>query len=334
MSCRNPRREIAFSIWKEVFHDSDSFMSLYFQEVYSPEQTHLIVDYKHNKGIAHIQLLPYRIVVWGTRCGAGYISGAATNQEYRASGIMPQLMRRALVSMFQRGDIFSFLIPAEEWLYAYYTRKAGYASVTCRAIISPSQKENTSKLEVNRISLSTDVSVENYKNFIRFRRKDWFFPHVEHSYAQWRTIVKDAALSDGGHQEDYIIRYLGDVTQGVFTGATSKSIRSNPREKAIQIIAPSNFYPNAPIQKHGMLRIVRAEDALRLYAKTHPREMRTLDLIDYEIPKNTGRYRISSGKVLYQSLPPNRLSQRAFTPSQLAEELFQQTPFYIDLMLD
>lgn len=330
MSYYSLRKEIAFSIWKEVFQDSDTFMSLYFQEVYRDEDTLLFVDYKNNKGIAHVQILPYQIAFAGASCKAGYISGAATMPEHRASGLMPKLMRRALVYMYQRGDIFSFLIPAEEWLYSYYRVKAGYASVAKRALFSATSGNNNRVVE----NISSDCSVERYKKFIRSRKQGWRFPHIEHSYRQWRAIVKDAVLSGGGERDSFLVRYLGSVTQRVFTAEKFGEKLSFPEDTKTQIVTPYFFFPDSHLEKHGMLRIIRVEDALQLYAKAHPKKKQTWDLMDAEIPKNTGRYRVFSGKVLFQSLPSDKLSRQALTPSQLAEEIFSEDPLYIDLMLD
>lgn len=318
----------AKTIWRDVFQDADAFIELYFRYVYKDDATRLIVDYRNSVAVAHIQTLSYHIVYCNHLCKAGYISGAATRPQYRSYGIMPKLMKSALVRMYQRGDFFSFLIPAKEWLYTYYQEKAGYASVG-RRIVQERSPKNVSSLS-NNVFVTDDV--EQYKRFRRMRSRKWSFLYVAHSYQQWRTILLDAALSSGGMNEVAIVRHLGATTQWVLTDTSSSSENLNTGEATIQLVAPPNYLPESITQKHGMLRIVRAKEVLQLYARHNPCVDRTFDLLDKEIAVNTGRYKVTKGNLLFTPLPPCRLSPNALSISELTEQLFSS--FYIDLMLD
>lgn len=54
-----------------------------------------------------------------------YIYCACTDSEWRGRGLMSQLLEEAVRMGIQRGDEFSFLLPAQESLFAYY-RARGY----------------------------------------------------------------------------------------------------------------------------------------------------------------------------------------------------------------
>ncbi len=184
----NPSADEARALWHECFpSDPDVFLDLYFNEVYRPENTLLLRDESTGLNVAHIQCLPYRIHWRGMDWGAGYISGACTLPQYRGRGLMRDLMREAFELMRSRGDVFSFLIPAEPWLYDFYRQKAGYqtafyhrtvTSVTAQPAIPPHTDAPTFIAAAERMSEG-----------------------VLHTLAQWRTIGRDLELAGGGYAE-------------------------------------------------------------------------------------------------------------------------------------
>lgn len=332
MSCKSQKKLFSIAIWKDVFGDDDSFIELYFRKVYRDDYTRLLVDYSTSDPIAQVQILPYHLFYKGERYPIGYISGAATSLTYRGKGIMTQLMRNALTYGYQRGDICSFLIPADEGLYEYYRNKAHYASVTSRmTYLTPHTNQEKTLDELVDRTLGTDA----YKQFIR-ARKQWEQPSIAHTYTQWRTIHEEAQLSSGGRTKLGIWRKMGaeHPNQLLLTEKCSNKTEADfddlPTE--LKIIAPQ--LPFGTKEKHGMLRLVNVPQMLQIHAKLHPKKEWNFDLLDPQLVPNTGRYRVSEGKLLFQPLSAQKLRSDALSPSTLAEQLFASTPIYIDLMLD
>ena len=316
------RRQLSREIWQEVFGDDDRFLDLYFGHVYQDNETDLLVDYASApKAIAHTGRVSYAFRVWGERVEVAYISGAATLASERGRGLMPALLRSAHTKMYQTGKLLAFLIPAEPWLYDYYQRKFGYAKVCYRSVSNPST--STPPLS----PLCQQTRAEGYIHYIQQRQR-WPMGHLEHTYPQWKCVIEDALLSGGGYTQEGIVRLLqgGECSQFVATQLPMKE--GLPYH---QVVTPPL---GEGLEPHGMMRVVKIPQLLALYAKKHPNVEWQFDLFDAMLRPNTGRYRLEKGKCLFTPLPLRSLQRNILTPSLLLEQLFADTPFYIDLMLD
>lgn len=316
------RRQLSREIWQEVFGDDDRFLDLYFGHVYQDSETDLLIDYASApQAIAHTGRVSYAFRVWGERIEAAYISGAATLSTERGRGLMPALLRSAHTRMYQTGKLLAFLIPAEPWLYDYYQRKFGYAKVCYRNISTPSTSTPPPS------PLCRQIGTEGYIHYIQQRQR-WPMGHLEHTYPQWKCVIEDALLSGGGYTQEGVVRLLqgGECSQFV---ATQLPIKEGLAYH--QVVTPplgEGFEP------HGMMRVVKIPQLLALYAKKHPNVEWQFDLFDEMLRPNTGRYRLEKGKCLFSPLPPKFLQKNILTPSHLLDQLFADTSFYIDLMLD
>ncbi|MCD8211011.1 MAG: GNAT family N-acetyltransferase [Prevotella sp.] len=124
-------RQETKKIWREVFKDPEWFIDLYFSRIYKPEYN--IYSQAGGKVIASLQILPYSMLYHGKQVNTSYVSGVSTLAQYRGQGIGGNLLKNAHLSAFYRGDVFSTLIPAEEWLQEWYLRKGYSKVITCGA---------------------------------------------------------------------------------------------------------------------------------------------------------------------------------------------------------
>lgn len=116
-------------IWRETFNDPDEFVSLYFSRVYRSEYN--VCCQLGGRVVAALQTLPYPMLYHGREVNTAYISGVSVMADYRRQDIGNNLMRQAHFRLYYKDVVFASLIPAEEWLYDWYT-KCGYARViTC-----------------------------------------------------------------------------------------------------------------------------------------------------------------------------------------------------------
>lgn len=116
-------------LWKEVFKDSDAFIRLYFTRVYKSEYNVVCQIEGHVAGA--LQTLPYAMLYHGKEVPSAYVSGVNTDPAMRNEGIGSSLMRQAHIEMFTSGKIFSTLIPAEGWLYNWYSKMGYTEDITC-----------------------------------------------------------------------------------------------------------------------------------------------------------------------------------------------------------
>jgi len=111
-------------LWKSTFHDTNSYIDQYFNELFSKIRIVVARDPK-GKPISMLSMLPVEWKRGDQRYPGHYIYAAATERRQEGKGIMTELLRFACQSAKERGDSFSCLIPATEPLFAFY-QKRGY----------------------------------------------------------------------------------------------------------------------------------------------------------------------------------------------------------------
>lgn len=168
-------------MWKTCFDDTDEFIELYFSEKYKNENT--LVYMQGNEVVASLQLLSYRFTFYGVEIPIAYISGACTLPSFRRKGLMGKLLVEAFILMQQRDIPLSVLIPAENWLYDYYSTY-GYEKVFEKDDIKISVKEIWKKSDAD-----LDVAYQVFNQL--FKDKDFC---IQKTKSDFITIIKDAEI--------------------------------------------------------------------------------------------------------------------------------------------
>ena len=73
------KREASVRLWRICFKDPEPFIELYFHKVFREDYT-LLQYSETGEAVAHLQMLPYQLRIFGTSFSAGYISGACTHR--------------------------------------------------------------------------------------------------------------------------------------------------------------------------------------------------------------------------------------------------------------
>jgi len=121
--CQN-RDESTF-LWHTCFPaDSPDFITFYMNRVHKTEDS-LVLFGEQGDARAYLGMVPYSLQIGKKSMPCSYLSGVCTLPEFRGQGYMNHMMKRALDVMYQRGDVFSALIPAKPDLYLKY----GYADL-------------------------------------------------------------------------------------------------------------------------------------------------------------------------------------------------------------
>ena len=119
-------KEKVKALWQLCFDDNEEFVEMYFRLRYKNEINVAIES--GDEIVSALQMIPYPMTFCGDTVQTSYISGACTHPDFRGNGVMRELLSQAFAKMLRNGTYFSTLIPAEPWLFDYYTRM-GYASV-------------------------------------------------------------------------------------------------------------------------------------------------------------------------------------------------------------
>ena len=103
-------------LWEKIFtEDTLEFLDYYYSvkvndnEIYVMEDNGVIVSMLH--------LNPYQMRVRNKIFKTHYIVAVATDERYRHQGLMRQLLNHAMKVMADRGEPFTFLMPANEAIY-------------------------------------------------------------------------------------------------------------------------------------------------------------------------------------------------------------------------
>lgn len=111
-------RSQMMQLWKETFHDSDSYIALIFDTYFDPEW----VVYEELQGKVEAALLgiPYDFGWTDHPLRGLYLCGLATRDKSRGRGYMSQLIERICSKAADAGFAFTFLIPANDGLRKFY----------------------------------------------------------------------------------------------------------------------------------------------------------------------------------------------------------------------
>lgn len=107
------------SMWKTCFDDSEEYMDIHFSRKYRDENTLILSE---SQPVASLQMLPYQISFNKTLIPFSYISGVCTLPEHRKKGYMDKLLAESFAVMQERNIPLTILVPAEDWLFAFYER--------------------------------------------------------------------------------------------------------------------------------------------------------------------------------------------------------------------
>ncbi|MBQ9097029.1 MAG: GNAT family N-acetyltransferase [Clostridia bacterium] len=101
--------EAVKQLWSKSFDDSDPYLSWYFDNVSSPENT--VVCTTSGKVAASLQLIDYDVNIGDRIYKTYYIAGVCTDKEFRHKGYGTKIMKFAEEEAARRGKDFVFLYP-------------------------------------------------------------------------------------------------------------------------------------------------------------------------------------------------------------------------------
>ena len=341
------------SLWNLCFGDNEAFTELYFSKRYSEEVNVTIKE--GEKVISALQILPYPMTFCGEIIPTGYISGACTHPDYRNKGAMKRLLLDSFLRMQKNNIPLTTLIPAEEWLFDYYS-KMGFTPVF-------EYSEKTFIIEELAASpeyLITGFTPPQTDVYSFFDKKMKERPCcIQHSPEDLQVILDDLHLGEG---KLLVARLKGEVTGLAFCYVKdnilhvpelffeNESVRDTLLFAAakqmeadrITYITPST---NETSKILGMARIIDAEKMLKIYATQHPELEISFNLTDEFIEKNNAFYSMKWGKTEKEEIKEaslriniQQLTQAllGYKTEQLPKELqifHSQTP-YMSLMLN
>ena len=299
---RRTKREEARRLWQLCFGDSDEFLDRYFDRLYREED--VLLAEEGSKAIGHLQFPELVLSLGEATLPAGYVVAVCTHPDHRGKGIMRPLLQEALHREKARGDVVSVLLPAEEWLYRYYTSVGGYAPVVNRA--RSRRLEDALREEDPAVTAS---SLVDYLLKVEASQQE---PSLLHSRAFWEVITEDF------EREEDLAFQIHRTESGLIDGAlflvkgesellVQALYGTKPVRKALLTeVARSSALPLSYLlrpseggipEARGMMRVLDAPRFLEALVKYYPELTLSFTYRDELFPENDGDYLLSAGKV-------------------------------------
>lgn len=103
-------------LWEEIFtEDTPEFLDYYYSVKTADNEIYVIEDCGEIVSMLHLN--PYQMRIGEQIHQTHYIVAVATDERYRKQGLMRQLLNHAMQVMADRGEPFTFLMPASEAIY-------------------------------------------------------------------------------------------------------------------------------------------------------------------------------------------------------------------------
>lgn len=186
-------------LWKDIFHDSDAYISLVFNNYFNPE----LIEYVEENGriISALLGVPYEFGCGDKKIRGLYLCGLATDEEFRNRGIMNELIERINNSAKEKGFTFTFLIPSSDALINYYSVR-GYVNSMYRVedcytqihdfekdymSLLISENERIRKLKEN-LYHNLHISVVDDKDYKMCNKIISYIKRLENSISTYLTI--------------------------------------------------------------------------------------------------------------------------------------------------
>lgn len=289
------------TLFDNTFTDDSEWNRWFFECVYRDDEAMVLAP--NGSAVSCLFLQNYEFNFHGTPLPMGYIAGAATARQERGRGYMSSLLRDALRTSYNRGDVFLSLVPANRRLYFFYD-KFGFATVVFVDI------ERYTSLHTFTLSEGYTETEATWEDLYYLEKSHT--STVLHSKRDFELILEDIAHDKG--TVSAITNPEGKIGAMAFATADKTEIHvnlligsdENAREMALAVIKrtlgekPMVVYGEpserkAMLRARAMMRIVNPMKLFTVLAKTYPQIDQVIRLRDNLITENNGYYIIKNG---------------------------------------
>lgn len=335
-------KEQTRALWRTAFNDSEDFIDLYFEEKYTDDAN---IFFRHDGELfAAAQVFPMRFQMGGHVLPSVYVSGLATLPQYRRQGLAAQVLYYAHRRAFERGVVFSFLVPGDEKLVNFYRQQmhGNYEVSTCRIRV-PFQRTDTAS-EGIEVSAPEQYGKEVYVFYKKQQQQSAVALTLSEN--DFFAAVADVELDNGAllvarrrqkivgtclyvpTENGILVRDLMVADPAAQTAFADYLEKAFPK-KELQLIDYCKWDEEGA-EPYAMARVLNVERFLTVVAAHHPEETFEVGLEgDEHIPENNGFYRLEKGKLKIIAHRPNVV----LTPGAFAAAFLREHPVEMRLLM-
>lgn len=214
-------------LWEEIFkEDTTEFLDYYYSVKTSENEIYVIEE--DNKIVSMLHLNPYQMRIGNEIYQTHYIVAVATDKKYRKRGYMAALLNHAMQVMQDRGEPFTFLMPAAEAIYKPFGFEFVYEQKQGTVTGKPSKEK---ELE---FVLAESKDCQEIADFANAFLKEYDVVAWRDAY-YYEILLKEQASENGG----ILLAKKKNKITGVFCFAKEEGSNSqNPKEPRIEIREP------------------------------------------------------------------------------------------------
>lgn len=295
-------------IFRSSFPDPEPWQRWFFSSVVREDDIYLATD-ASGRAASALLMQPYSFRYRGRILDSAYISCVATLPEARSTGLSSGLMRRAIADARTNGTALLSLIPAEDHLYAFYSRfgfESDYFADEMR--YTALHNFDTHDAAIIPADYATLSALE-----------EAYGEGIVHSATDYARVCEDLALDPASERlavelpngdrailfatysptrldsEVKVKALLSDSDAAAEAALAQLRIRTGERPFLVNRPPLSNvkFY----MRHRGMMRIVSPEPVLQALAASEPSLRSVIRLYDEIIAENNADFEISGGTV-------------------------------------
>lgn len=130
------------TMWQDIFGDSDAYMEYYMEWKWEENQVLILEEEEKGELYSMLHMNPYSILQGGRRHRLHYIVGVSTKEEQRGKGYMGMLLREMFRYLYERGEEWTYLMPAAEAIYLPYGFRSVYDPEVVEICFDQEEEEN------------------------------------------------------------------------------------------------------------------------------------------------------------------------------------------------
>lgn len=307
MNNPSKQRDAILRLYREAFGslDGNEWVRWYFDTVYTDHEGFVLEAGNPPVAVSALMMHDYTMLWHGRHVPIGYIAGACTTRDARGQGNMKRLMDKALQAAYERGHVFSTLIPANDHLYFFYD-KFGYSTV-----FFVDEQRYTSAHVFARVE-GYEAVEPTYPAFAHL--EGLLDGAVQHTEVQYADILDDLDHDHGevfavAHSETGETRAMAFAVERHGVAEVRALLGTDPDaqetvlaevsahwpDKSVAVWAPAPEGTPPGLRSRGMARIVNVQAMLDVLALSDPKIHQTVRVRDHVIKANNGIFVIADG---------------------------------------
>jgi hypothetical protein len=186
-------------LWEEIFKEDDrAFLDYYYGNKTCGNQIYVIEEQNGISSMLHLN--PYKVYMGENYVkSVNYIVAVATLVSRRGQGLMRRLLQESLNDMAEKGEPFTFLMPASEAIYAPFSFQTVYRQNKFQVdnLGEIAQKEVGSEIRIEELD-SSDGKIEELVDFSKRILKEKFQVYTKRNKTYYENLLKEEKCQNGG----------------------------------------------------------------------------------------------------------------------------------------